>query len=97
MMNERKRKRIAREYLRSLHENLTFELWRDYKAMKDEEARSFVIFGWFPYVKEPFIAVGETKEEAYELVELCACERSKKYGLCEVVPYKGYWIVFDKL
>lgn len=106
MMNETKRREIARKFLKENFKGVYFELWRSYNSLTTIEtkngfnsnvARSFNPTPC-PFVSsriEPFIGVGETYEEALEIAKNECTEEEIKLGLPEFEKYKDYWVVFN--
>lgn len=98
MLKEAKRREIARKFINEFFaEGRSFELWRTYNSQIDGQARAFSPWPtmFVSGSKTPYIAVAETEDEAWEIMEKETPEDRIKNGLPEFEEYGKYWIVYD--
>lgn len=99
MLSERRRREIAREYVRARFTDgkNDFELWRNYDSMINKSARAFtpVPNVFVSGSVTPFIGVAESVKEAFEIAEIETPQTRYKAGTPEIVKYGKYWIVYD--
>ncbi len=101
MMNNQKRKAIARAFMNEFFGGCG-ELWRNYNALDETHKPK----SWCPIPcpwvhtnrEDPIIGVGETFEEVKSIVEAELPE--SRWGMVEYEEYtytdsKKYWVVYD--
>ena len=99
MMTEAKRREIARKFLVENFNSNTFELWRSYESMvpKTNEARAFEVM-YAPYIsgaKKRMIAVSDSKDEIYKIVDSCFEKERVEMGMPEYETYGKYYVAYD--
>lgn len=99
MLSERRRREIAREYVRARFTDgkNDFELWRNYDSMVRNSARAFTPY---PNVLRSnsvasYIAVAESAKEAFDIAKIETPKTRYDAGTPEITQYGKYWIVYD--